>query len=697
MRLIIDNIDIQLAIGERIELTRSNAQVTKLGQRSGSFTNDFKVSMSANNMAALGYANELSANNTIQPEKRYEAQLFRDTGGEVKRGFIQIVSADYKNKTFTITFFTDNTSWIDLLKGKNIRDIYLGDYNHLWTKTNIVNSWTNTDGYIYPFIDYGRLTYQISTNTFIDDWYPAVFQSTLIRRMFEDIGWIAKGQFIDSWVHNHTVIPFTNSQFLEDNADELEARAEYPTVVGYDLTELPPTTPATGTQTDVIEINTIITDNVGNFDLAQNRYTADRALKDAVFVGLCSSSTASIDFAFASFTDATITLQIRKNGVVENSIELITADNESGTYSDSVSGDYIISLTTDMAVNDYIDFAVVLEYTDAVSSTTIIQLLFQVGSFAFALQSVSGELLPGGNVTLANNLLDIDQSQFVKDIMLRHGLLAIPDQYARTVEFLPFSNVLNNAPNAQNLSDYVNILTAESIDFSKVVRDYAKQSRFYYADPNADDAEVINYNNVESLPFGAGELVVDNDFIDSVKEVYRSPFSATKQIKSFSSILGEVYLPYIPKISYDGSDSLTPNPRLLIVVQNTPVGDFANFYSTVTIDAAPAITNTAFSYFAKPLFNSNLDGVRESLGFDIPNITAKMGEGLLNRWYGDWLNILDKPRFIEIGAKLWPHQFEELDLSLPVFIDSEHIKGYFLIDQIVYRDGMDLIRLIQLQ
>ena len=35
--------------------------------------------------------------------------------------------------------------------------------------------------------------------------------------------------------------------------------------------------------------------------------------------------------------------------------------------------------------------------------------------------------------------------------------------------------------------------------------------------------------------------------------------------------------------------------------------------------------------------------------------------------------------------------------ATPVFIDSEHIKGYFLIDQIVYREGKDLIRLIQLQ
>lgn len=696
MRLEIDNVQIQLVTGERIELTRSNAQVTKLGQRSGSYTNDFKVPMTPSNMEALGFSNELSAENEIRPERRYEAQIFRGTGGEVKRGFVQIVSADYVNKTFTLTFFTDNTSWIDLLKGKDIRDIWLKDYNHTWNKANIVASWTNTEGYIYPFIEYGRFAYQFSTNTFIDDWYPSVFQSTLVKRMFEAIGWVAKGEFIDSWVHKHTIIPFTNSQFLEDNAEELEARAEYPTTKGYDLTATP-ASGTTDTQTDTIEINTIITDNVGNFDLAQNRYTADRALKDAVFVGLCSSSTASINFSNASFTDATITLQLRKNGSVEQEIELISAENVSGVYSDSVSGDYVISLTTDMSINDYIDFAVVLEYTDAVAASTIVQLLFQVGSFAFALQSVSGELLPDGNVTLSNNLPSIDQADFIKDIMLRHGLLAIPDQYARTVEFVPFSKLINSSNRSQNLSDYVNVLSAESIDFSRVVRDYAKQSRFFYTDPNQDDKELIEYNNLERLPFGAGELEVDNDFIEGVKEIYRSPFGATKQVKSFNSVFGHVYLPYIPRVSYDGGDTLNTKPRLLLVVQDTYVGDFSEGFFTVTIDAAPAITNTAFAYFAKPLFNSNLDNINESLAFDIPNITAKMGDGLLDRWYSDWLNILNKPRFVELGVKLWEHQFEELNLDLPVFIDSEHIRGYFLIDQIVYREGRDLIRLIQLQ
>ena len=113
MRLVINNIDIPLVPGENIELTRSNAQVSKLSSRSSSFTNDFKAAMTAGTIAALGYSNELSSENDINPETRYEAQVIRESGGEIARGFVQIVSADLVANEFTLTFFTGNRSWID--------------------------------------------------------------------------------------------------------------------------------------------------------------------------------------------------------------------------------------------------------------------------------------------------------------------------------------------------------------------------------------------------------------------------------------------------------------------------------------------------------------------------------------------------------------------------------------------------------
>lgn len=696
MRLTVNDISIPLLPGETIELTRSNAQVSRLGNRSGSYTSDFQAPMTAETAAALGYANLLESENDIKPEKKQPAALYRDTGGEIARGFVQIVKADYKEKAFTLTFFTGNTSWIDLLRGKSIRDVWLDDYIHTWTAANIVASWTNTEGYIYPWVDYGRLTYQTNTRTFIEDWYPAVFQHTLIQRMFENIGWVAKGSFINSWMYKHTIIPFVNEKFLENNAPSLIATAKKASVTDYELIEVTASA-ASNSSTQTLDIDTIVTDNIGAFSLPLDRYTADRTLNNATFVFTLPAAIATVGFGNASSTTGTITLQIEKNGVVIESIELVTATG-SGSVSGTNSGDFVISTTQNLVATDYIDCSVLLEYSGATIGVTIINLRLATTQFFFQLTSVDSEILPGGNVTLNNNLPDIDQADFVRDMIFRHGLLAIPDQYSQTVTFEPFDTIINNADQAQNLSDYVNILSAQSIDFTQMVSDYAKQSRFFYKKPSDDDSFITNYNKTERIEFGGGELAIDNDFIESRKEIFRSVFEPTYQLLSINTVFaGGVYLPYIPRISYDGSETLRTDARVLLVVQNTPVNDFnTGSVSNVFIDGV-SYSNTAFAYFSKPLLNSDLDNIDISLAFDIPNVQPSSGEGMLDTYFPRWRAILDKPRFSELGVKLFPQQFDGLNLSLPVYVESENIRGYFLLDEVVYRDGEDLLRLIQLQ
>lgn len=695
MRLKVNDIDIFLKPGENIQLTRSNAEIAKLGNRSGSFTTDFQVPMTQSNIEALGYSDSLQNNSTISPSKRQEAVLTRETGGEIAMGFVQIVKADPQKKEFTLAFFTGNISWIDELRGNSIRDIWLRDFDHAWTEANIVASWTNTDGYIYPFIDYGRLTYQLSTNTFIDDWYPAVFQHTLITRMFEKIGWVAKGSFIDSWAHKHTIIPFVNEAFLEDNADSLVAQAQKTSLTDYEIVEL--TASATDlSQTDTLDIDTIVTDNIGAFSLPLDRYTADRTLNNAVFVFTIPGGTASVGFGAASSTTGTITLQIEKNGTVIESEQLVTATG-SGSVSQSVSGDFVITTTQNLVNGDYIDASVLLEYSGAVVGVTVVTIRLSAPAFYFQLANVDGGLLPGGNVTLANNLPDIDQADFVKDMIVRHGLLAIADQYSRTVTFEPFDKIVNNQNSAQDLSDYVNVLNETNIDFTRIINDYGKKSRFLYADPNEDDSYLANYNDTYSIPYGGGQLIIDNDFIESIKDIYQSPFEATYQIGAFPSVIfGDVQIPYIPRISYDGSDTLRTGARILLVVQNTSISDFAEGRSTVSIDGT-VYTETAFAYFNKPLLNSSLDNIDVCLAYDLPEVYPQSGVGLLQSNYNNWLNILNNPRYIEVGVKLFPHQFETIDLSLPIYLNGEKIKGYFMLDQIIYRDGSDVLRLIQIQ
>ena len=100
-------------------------------------------------------------------------------------------------------------------------DIDLSDYNHEWTSFNITQSFTNTEGYIYPVIDYG---YYIDANiddgtgqTVVDDitMYPAMFVSSLVNQIFTDIGWNVSGSLLSEERYQRMIQPFSAEDFAK--------------------------------------------------------------------------------------------------------------------------------------------------------------------------------------------------------------------------------------------------------------------------------------------------------------------------------------------------------------------------------------------------------------------------------------------------------------------------------------------------
>lgn len=699
MRLFINDINIELADKETIILLERNANVADPGRRAGSYTNDFKAILNPHNATALGYVDDLASISTVKVEKRQGAYLEKEEGSRIKSGFAQIVKVDHREETITITFFSGNTSWIDALKGRSIQDIWTRDLDHLWTEANIVASWSNTGGYIYPFIDYGRLTFQNSSNTFIDDWYPAMFQHTLVTRILENIGWKPSGDVIDSWLYKQTAVPFVNQRFIEETSNETLAEANRTTLQSHDLTRTP-VSATSETTTELLEIDTIVKDDLGAFDLAQERYTATKSINDAVFVMTLNNASARVSIGSGSSTTATITLKIQKNGssVQEITLNTQTADDIDNT----VNGPFTISATVDLLAGDYVDCIAEFSYSSAVASTTIIQLVLNAESFTFELSEVNEEIAAGGTVTLSNNLPDIDQAEFIKDIALRHGALLTTDDYTQTLYFNSFENIVNALDEAEDWSERVNMIGVSEIDFTQIVNNYGRKSYFKYSPPGNDDDELLGYNDGRQIAYGDGRLDIDNDFIQGERDIYTSPFTATTQIEAFQGqAFGGVFMPYIPRRDYSGADTLRPNPRLLIVIQDVDIEDFNGddgaSISSVQINGGTIYTETAFSYFSKKRFNSDLDFITDTLSYDTPEDINSGDEGLLTKNYAAWLRILQNPRYIILSMKLWAHEFEFMDLSKPIYINNPEIQGYFMIDEVRFSGGDDLVRLIQVK
>ena len=109
-----------------------------------------------------------------------------------------------------------NVDWMDEITDKKLRDINLLQYNHVWNTTNVVASFSNTEGYIYPFINYGRFRSLTTNDAHLSGWLPAMYSHTLVRKMFEDVGWKVGGRLFQDVIFKKHIIPFSVKELQLD-------------------------------------------------------------------------------------------------------------------------------------------------------------------------------------------------------------------------------------------------------------------------------------------------------------------------------------------------------------------------------------------------------------------------------------------------------------------------------------------------
>ena len=682
MNLFINDTKIELAPGEQIILSNSVGRVGEIDSRSGVVSADFDIIASASNTEALGYNNLLESGSTVSPSLKQPAYI-EDDGHEITRGFVQIVSWDKRNNRISVAFFGNNTNWFDLLAGKFIADIDLSEYNHTWTEANIVASWSNTDGYIYPFLNYGRLDGLLTASTYIDDWYPAVYQSTIAKKIFEGIGYKVAGPYTNGWTYKNTIIPFTNGQFLASGVGPSPSEAQKG-VYSTSLVESP--VPGTSDSTSVVLTTPTIATDPDSAHSTSGRYTAQEDLTQAVFRFTINGS-AEITMANGVSTPTTCTINF---SVKENdSTTLLSVDLLTNTANNTVSatGPWVFDVQTDLASGNYINGNITLSYVDAVTSSTTVDISYDQTLYEFGLIETDEEIQPGGIVTLSNNLPNISQLDFVKDMIIRENLIITTNVITGTVYFTRFDDLYANMGSAVDWSDKVDLGDRLDIGFSEVVSAYARNNYFKYQDPEDDDYDLVDYQDNNNYPLGHGTFTIVNDFLPEDQEYYTSPFGATLNADSVDGGVNTFKLGYIPRFDYSASARFEANPRILYVARDVSTDDINTTGSGVIFIDGTSYSETAYAWFSKSRLNSDVDDHDENLSFDLPTFNGAFGTSLLSRNYSNLLRILNKPRYVEIGVRLWAHEYRNLDFTIPIYIHAGDLQGYFYVDAIEEYEG----------
>jgi hypothetical protein len=210
----------------------------------------------------------------FNPNKKAEARVVSD-GVEVMVGVVQlrqIVILDGKID-YEVAFIGNLINIFSKLGDKNLNDfdvvdgereyyIDFSDLNHTYSYANILGSWDNSHGYVYPMVDCGERTeYQQDGRRvwYTEDWRPWLKVKTVIDRIFAYAGFTYTSDFFDSTMFGRLITSEIKETILsEDELAERNAKASI------------------GTTYDILDAANLVTSPVGNW----NRLKLDTVIYD---------------------------------------------------------------------------------------------------------------------------------------------------------------------------------------------------------------------------------------------------------------------------------------------------------------------------------------------------------------------------------------------------------------------------------
>lgn len=174
------------------------ANIQDIANSGGSYTKSLQLPNTKNNRAIFGYVTDMSVDlghnyytnhsNSFNPNKKIQCWVLENSI-VIMEGHIQLTDFDINstenNNTLNVTIYADNANFYIEMGDKLLTDIDFSEYSFTFSKSEIINSWTNSNdsfktGKYFPLIDYGHgwtlddVNNSAVYNLGVKDFLPAV-------------------------------------------------------------------------------------------------------------------------------------------------------------------------------------------------------------------------------------------------------------------------------------------------------------------------------------------------------------------------------------------------------------------------------------------------------------------------------------------------------------------------------------------
>lgn len=658
-QLFINDHPLDLPADSLIALSYAVNTLADLKSVQGNISNSINLPNTANNRSALGYPDDMNFNGAGIIRKKLSCRYVQNGVDVIPQGNLRITGAS--KTAITVVLSCGNTDFFDIITGK-ITDLNFKEYDHTWNMASVMASRLNTDGYLYPFINYGNITNDtgdirgqgISPN----EMRPALFAKTIVSKIVASAGYtlinLINTDPITAPIYNNLLLPFSGDKMIHAqrymdmvNLQNIDVRCS--TDVHF--------LSANGTR-NAIPFNNKVADTANRFDGVN--WTANRVMRvdiNASFpqIHLSRPSTGS-----DTVKGAYLKIMVRpaSDGVVR---ELYEAPPLSFIDDNHDVQHYDVNLSlTGVPLNPGDQIYLEIEAAGHGVNTTVD---IYHGAI-FTVKASSQDVFFGEQVQLEGAMADITCTDMLKFISFMFCAVIQTDNVAQTVTIVPFGYIKQQMPNAIDWSSRV---TNADEDYDIQIGDYCQQN----------EAKFAQDDNISPTTFGNGVFIIQDQNLDLYQDIYDLPFAASID----ELVLGNYRTTTIKKIAdfntiNDNGLAFTINttPRVVLLNKlNVP----ANYRWDHTL--TPVTDNVPFTYFTSATGNADLTMA-----------------GIFANHYPDLISILNDQRKLTCYLRLTEMDIQTLDFFKPVYIQK--YAAYFYISKITDFTGVkpckvELIRL----
>jgi len=679
-RLFVEGIEADTLGDIDVDFTFSVADVTDIERRNTSYSKTIILPNTAKNQSLFGNIFDISVNNdfyeedvnigvNFNPAKQAQAQIFLENV-KIFDGVLRMMKINSKagDITYEVNMFGRLRDILHELGDKTLADLNFADYDHVWNRTNIENSWNRTEwvegaqNYVYPLVDYG---YSVDSITYpIKNFKPAVFVSEILKRIFAEANFQITAPFFNSFYFRKLLLITAEKTITRESTTLLN---QTPNLLQINVTNDPDY--STILRFSSVEASGFTISELGS----KFTWTKAQPLNTGLNLNLRVNLT-----ALQAYTDNVWTISVLKNGSeILYSSRNVTFIQQGQLFV----WDVAITGGIDLAQNDYFQIRLTGEvaggggYGVNLETQVVVAPMgsFKIGNTVpVAVELEEGDIMKIG-YTLPKSL---KQRDFLKSIISMYNLYITQDRLRRNVlEIVPYNEFYQTFKDqALDWSDKLD--QSQDITITPLSELTAKEYRLTFDDDS--DYWSTSYKTKFNEAYGESRTIIDNDFVldtKTVKVVFSPPVMreqvAGRIMIHLYKVENGVKVPdnFKPRIAYWKPQVECPSWNIGYTTGNIAYTTYP--YAGHLDDPIEPSNDVLFSfprevYFSVGLYpqNSNLyTGYYEGLITSIGDRNSRLLEGYFYLTPTDISN-LDFRKIVKVGNHYF--QLEKVDKYNPI-------------------------------